>query len=208
MKKTFASSYNPETDSWLAGAAASVEKAIDAVVEEFIKHPYLHRVEHSFHVRVIEQLKQEPALNQRAVIAGEEIELIHKEWPEALGADGQRRGNFDIAILSPAQCAALPAPALSDYAEGLLPAPVVIEIGLNYGESHLENDIEKLIRSKPKHGYLLHLLRESACDERKLAELVANAAAAGYKTAYAQVTGSTASFKYLGAKGQGTAHRG
>jgi hypothetical protein len=38
----------------------------------------------------------------------------------------------------------------------------VIEIGLDYDAEHLANDAKKLINSKPRHGYLIHLVREFA----------------------------------------------
>ena len=67
-------------------------------------------------------------------------QLIHKEWPEArprkkpdLTAD-RRRGSFDLVVLAPSQ---LRRTALEQFRVGRIDAPIVIELGLNYGRQHL-----------------------------------------------------------------------
>jgi hypothetical protein len=102
---------------------------------------------------------------------GERTQLVHKEWPETLprpARDGSSapRGLFDLAVLAPQQVAAAD---LDQFTDGRIEAPLVIEVGLDYGLRHLEGDIGKLTNSQVPLPYLLHLsrvsLREAARDE-------------------------------------------
>lgn len=101
-------------------------------------------------------------LDTRIPIGGTGIvsQLVHKEWPETVGREKNRRGNFDLAVLSPKLLEMCP--SVRSCREGRLEAPIVIEIGLDYDAEHLANDAKKLINSKPRHGYLIHLVREFA----------------------------------------------
>ena len=154
--------YIPEEDSWLPQAKLLVEQSIDQLIQEFIEFPYLHRVEHSIHFQLFHILLTHEELAQRVPFGAElgVTQLIHKEWPESIARKGNRRGNFDLAVLSPQQlkgCTTTDA-----FRDGLLHVPIVIEMGLDYDAEHLAGDVIKLVNSKPKHGYLVHLVRERA----------------------------------------------
>jgi hypothetical protein len=88
---------------------------------------------------------------------------IHKEWPEVIPRPEKngRRGNFDLAILSPHQ---LRVCTLRDFSSGRIAPPIAIELGLNYDDGHLTKDAEKLLNSQIQHGYLVHLVREMPHD--------------------------------------------
>jgi hypothetical protein len=84
--------------------------------------------------------------------------------------------------------------------DGDPPAPIVIEIGLDYDAKHLKGDAEKLKNSKPKFGYLIHLVRNSRRNrdaERYFLEIEAKS---GIKTAYGLKTGSQTIFKRVNDK--------
>jgi hypothetical protein len=148
-------------NKWIKNAKEITECCIDALVKEFVKDPYMHRVEHSMHTRLYEILHSRPPFDQTFPLLGEMLsQHIHKEWPESEPRPGKkgRRGNFDMAILYPGQiCACKP----EYFSKGLLKPAVAIEIGLNYGLDHLLGDDEKLRNSKIEHGYLVHLVRLS-----------------------------------------------
>ena len=137
------------------------EVCIDELVLEFLGLPYLHRVEHSIHTRLYSILRNQPHFDRHFPLAkgGMLTQPIHKEWPETIPCPekANRRGNFDLAILSPGQ---LRTCTLDSFSNGR-PAPaVVIEMSLNYKEGHLTLDAEKLLNSRVLHGYLVHLVRE------------------------------------------------
>ena len=48
---------------------------------------------------------------------------------------------------------------LEQFTVGRIDAPIVIELGLGYGEEHLRHDLAKLTNSKVRHPYLVHLSR-------------------------------------------------
>ncbi len=190
--------YSPIEDRWLASARVAVEQSIDRLVEEFIQHPYLHRCEHSVHIRLCELLKSHEQLAAQVPLGfdGEVTQLIHKEWPETLSRSGKpKRGNFDIAILPPKLLAACPTTAV--FQSGRLPAPIVIEVGLNYSTQHFHDDAMKLLNSKPQHGYLVHLVRDRRRDGSAERLILSGQTRPGIKTAYAWVTSSRAAIKRL-----------
>lgn len=45
-------------DPWVADAVMAVEAAITKLVDEFRVHPFVHRVEHLWHVRLIQLLSE------------------------------------------------------------------------------------------------------------------------------------------------------
>lgn len=153
---------------WLAEAIAVVEEEIDLLVNDFMISPYLHRVEHSVHAQLFANLSGRDLFRSRHPIglSGQLTQLIHKEWPETLvdvASGSNRRGSFDLAILSPDQLARA---TLDDLTSGRIEAPIVIEMGLNYRHDHLSQDYLKLLANGARHGYLVHLSRGRGWDRQ------------------------------------------
>lgn len=151
--------------SWIERARRLTELSIDELLLEFLDMPYLHRVEHSVHTRLCAILGGHPHFDRHLSLAGglSLTQAIHKEWPETIPRPekNNRRGNFDIAILSPARISRANA---EEFCSGRIIAPIVIEMGLNYDEGHLAGDVEKLLNSKVEFGYVVHLLRDKKED--------------------------------------------
>jgi hypothetical protein len=154
----------PHGDRWVAEAVTAVEASITKLMDEFRVQPFIHRVEHSLHIRLVQLLGEWEHLRGWYPIGGSgfKMQLIHKEWPEArprkkpdLIAD-QRRGSFDLVVLAPCQ---LQRTVLEQFIVGCIDAPIVIELGLNYGKQHLTGDRQKLANSKVQHPYFVHLSR-------------------------------------------------
>lgn len=156
---------SPADDLWVQRAMQITEICINELVREFLDLPYLHRVEHSIHTRLHAILSVQPHFSRHFPIAHGSgmTQPIHKEWPESIprAEKGTRRGNFDLAILPPDL---LNGCNLKDFSEGRIAPPIVIEMGLNYGNGHLAGDAEKLLNSQVKHAYLVHLVREMPHD--------------------------------------------
>lgn len=136
-----------------------LETAIDSLVDNFAREPYIHRCEHSIHCELYNMLVVHRALQGLRHLGENEgwsTTLIHKEWPEtkARPEKNGRRGNFDLAILDPEE---ISKHSVKDFTAGLISPAFVVEMGLNYGLSHLQNDHEKLKNSGCKDGYLVHL---------------------------------------------------
>ena len=136
---------------WVEQAMRITEICIDDLVREFLELPYLHRVEHSIHTRLHAILSTQPHFARHFPLGEEGMvtQAIHKEWPESIARQEGRRGNFDLAILPPHL---LKRSSLEDFANGRVVPPIVIEMGMNYGDDHLAKDGEKLANSKVKHG--------------------------------------------------------
>lgn len=187
-------------DPWITKAAEITESCIHELLEEFLECPYLHRVEHSLHVRFYELLHSRPHLDrqcqpQRGLV----YQFIHKEWPEAKPRPekNNRRGNFDIAILSPGQFDSC---TPHDFSQGLLAPPIAVEMGLNYDMKHLLGDADKMINSEIKFGYLIHLVRDRDQVTRSKASAFIkdlNRATPTIKIAFGQVCGKEKFIKLL-----------
>jgi hypothetical protein len=70
-------------------------------------------------------------------------------------------------------------------------------MGLDYDAVHLAIDAKKLINSKPRHGYLIHLVRDYPKEqsaERIILELEAKT---GIRTAYGRITGWQKAYKLV-----------
>jgi hypothetical protein len=153
----------PINDAWVSDAVPLVEDAIGSLVDRFVSAPYLHRVEHSFHAELISELRKHDKLRACVEIgaSGLTTQLIHKEWPETVVRGGrgktvERRGLFDIVVLSPAQFEEV---TLEQFLQGRIEPPIVIEVGLDYGLKHIDGDIGKFLTSEVPHPYLIHLSR-------------------------------------------------
>jgi hypothetical protein len=155
----------PEAD-WLQDAAEAVDGAIDELVDSFLAEPYLHRVEHSLHLHLYELLTNRKVFSGSHPIGntGHRTQLIHKEWPETRPRpDKGGRGNFDFAILAPAQLAEA---RIDQFTGGHIEAAIIIEVGLNYDYEHLAGDHGKLVESKATAGYLVDVRRVGQQDRR------------------------------------------
>jgi hypothetical protein len=135
------------------------------LIDEFRAQPFIHRVEHSLHVRLMQLLSEWEHLRGWYPIndSGFKTQLIHKEWPETrprkkkpeLIVD-RRRGSFDVVVLAPSQ---LEKATLEQFTVGRIDAPIVVELGLGYWNDHLSGDREKLTNSQVQRPYLVHLSR-------------------------------------------------
>lgn len=155
----------PPDDEWVAEAVKAVEASITKLIDEFRAQPFIHRVEHSLHARLMQLLSEWEHLRGWYPIDDSDFktQLIHKEWPETrprkkgpeLIVD-RRRGSFDVVVLAPSQ---LEKATLEQFTVGRIDAPIVIELGLGYWNDHLSGDRDKLTNSRVQHPYLVHLSR-------------------------------------------------
>ncbi len=151
---------NEKDDKLINDLKPIIEKAlINYLNKEFLKNLYIHRVEHSFHFKIASIL--ENILKQHSECYHEKgYYLIQKEWPETIPRPNKdnRRGNFDLVILSPNTIFKnnmFPNHFLKGYIEPIF----VFEIGLDYKLNHFAGDLEKVLNSKPKQSYLIHIER-------------------------------------------------
>ena len=123
--------------------------------------------------------------------------MIQKEWPETIPreAKGNRRGTFDLVVLSPDLLATCD--GIDVFLAGRLAAPIVIEIGLDYDGRHAAHDTAKLIDNKPHHGYVVHLVRDLPRDLATEAILLGIEDQTGIRTAYGRVAGNNKTFKLV-----------
>jgi hypothetical protein len=182
----------------------AVEASITKLIDEFRVQPFIHRVEHSLHIRLVQLLGEWELLRGWYPIGGSgfKTQLIHKEWPEArprkkpdLSAD-RRRGSFDLVVLAPSQ---LQRTALEQFRFGRIDAPIVIELGLNYGREHLAGDRQKLANSAVQHPYLVHLSRMPSSQQGAIEEDIAGISGRP-KIAYVHhdLEGREVSYRHLG----------
>ena len=181
-------------DPWVVEAKASVDRVLIRVVDSFRQDPYRHRVEHSLHAELWSMLKQEPLLAGDHLLSDgrTRTQLVHKEWPETIPRarpDGNPgpRGLFDLAVLCPDQVRAAD---VSQLSFGRIAAPIVIEVGLNYGLEHLSDDANKLRNSQVCAPYLLHLSRVSDKDAAAVERLLCAIGDQSMRTAYVHLTPS------------------
>lgn len=150
-----------------------LEDAIDTLVDEFAREPYKHRCEHSIHCELYSMLSVHQSLQGLHRFKGDgehSTGLLHKEWPETKYRSGKRRGNFDLAILGPQE---ISQHTVREFRNGLVTPDFVVELGLNYKLTHLQEDHRKLKNSHCENGYLVHLLqphKRIPNDVRKLRE--------------------------------------
>lgn len=192
--------YFPDEDSWLPKAKDLVEQSIDRLVQEFLEQPYLHRVEHSIHAELFHIMMSHSELAQRVSLGSHsaKTQLVHKEWPESIARRGNRRGNFDLVVLTPDLLKGCP--SIRAFREGHLHAPIVIEMGLDYDAKHLAMDAKKLMNSKPKHGYLIHFVRELPREPVAEQIILGIEEKFGIKTAFAWTAGGRVAVKLVNEK--------
>jgi len=175
---------------WERAARSAIEQAIDQLILEFVRYPYLHRREHSIHCRLYELMSAHEALRGKLEFAHWVTQPIQKEWPEFIPRPGNRRGAFDLVVLSPEAARGFP---LVQFLEGRIRPSIVIEMGLDYPYSHLADDIHKLRNSAIADSYLVHLVRQHVTDnfdavERLLLECE-------FKSAYVRHMGTRVRYK-------------
>lgn len=181
---------------WLTGVIPLVERAIDGLVDDFVVHPYRHRVEHSLHLQLFRALVAYAELDALIQIGTSSFRtgLIHKEWPMP-AVDGDRRGLFDLVLLTPDQ---LVAASLDQFRQGRIVPPVAIELGLDYGHAHLAQDLAGLVESEVPYGYVVHFTRLTAAKGKAEVESLVDATHPNVKIAYAQVpAGGVVAIKHL-----------
>jgi len=151
--------YDVET-SWTYSVLPLIEAAIDHVVDEFLAVPYLHRVEHSLHMAIYKHLTAFPPLAGTMSIRDFKVGIVQKEWPASplKPTPGQKRGNFDLAILGPGEDTANSC-TFQGFRAGLIGTAAVIEVGLNYPLKHLQLDHDKMLNCAVGRGYLIHFCR-------------------------------------------------
>ncbi len=185
-------------DEWVQCAVQRVDRVISRIVAEFIADPLMHRVEHSLHARIWALLTADSMFREPVDIGktGRRTQLVHKEWPETIPEPDHHRGLFDLAVLSPRQ---LEQASVKQFRQGRLDAPIVIEVGLDYGFGHLHADQKKVIDSKVPAPYLLHLSRIGPRDEAGTEKLLC-APEGPVRTAYVHhASNGACAFKQLDA---------
>ncbi len=188
-----ASKADPDS-KWQARARAAVEQSIDQFVTEFAGKPYLHRVEHSVHCELFRILASHRILADACEAASYVTQPLHKEWPELIPRPekGNRRGNFDLCVLSPE---AIRSSSLDQFREGRIAPSIAIEMGLDYGMSHLAGDHHKFVNSGIENSYLVHLVRQDTGDDPdQVEEFITHCKV---KCAYARIVGGVRRIKLL-----------
>jgi hypothetical protein len=193
-----------EGDPWVADAVTAVEASITKLVHEFRVHPFAHRVEHSWHVRLVQLLSEREVLQDWYPLGegGFKSQLIHKEWPETYGEEledgtSKRRGSFDIAIVTPGQ---LRRASIDQFRPGRIAAPFVIELGLGYWDEHLLADHKKLRDSEIEHGYLVHLSRMPSARRTHTEKLINGMQDVGVVYVHHDIPNRRVSYKALDGK--------
>jgi hypothetical protein len=186
--------FDPLKDAWTLEAKWLVDHTLDQLVHEFVEFPFLHRVEHSLHARFFSMLSGQPHFARLFPLgnSGHQTQTIHKEWPETIPREARKHGNFDIAIVAPVQLAAS---SIEDFRRGRIPAPIVVEMGLDYDAAHLAADEEKLVNSAVQYPYLVHFLRTCVADE--LVSRILFQPSGYIRTVYAGIRSGTISYKLL-----------
>ena len=185
-------------DDWLRQAVSLVEQSLDRLLREFLSDPYAHRVEHSIHARLFTILTAHTHLRRVDPVLRRPFLFLSRCIRSGLKQSrGRKRGavNFDLAVLSPS---ALANANTDNFRKGRIVAPIVIEIGLDYGAAHLADDQDKLLHSKVRHGYLLHLTRVGR-DNARVNQIIQDPGGDGtIKTAFARIAGSQKFVKSVG----------
>jgi hypothetical protein len=190
-------------ERWADSIVSKVDLAVNSLVDDFIKHPYRHRVEHSLHCELYMKLAKFDEFNRLLDFGSFKTSTVHKEWPETIlrPSKGNRRGNFDLAILSPKTIDSDPID-IFHFRLGLIQPAVVIEFGLDYGLGHLTGDVEKLQNSKVKHGYLVHFARPEGEPQDEVdgcvLEIIEKEKVGGPKIAYVNISINEIRFRKIG----------
>lgn len=180
--------------NWKNKAKLEINASIDRLIREFIENPFLHRVERSIHCELFSILKERRLFSGTHSMLGAKTQLIHKEWPEHIPRPekGNRRGNFDLCVLSPDSISQSP---LTEFRKGKIKPDFAIEVGLDYDLKHLKNDSSKLLNSQIESGYLIHLVRHGVNDNFQAVEKYI--LGCKWNTSYARITKSGGYVKFI-----------
>jgi len=182
--------------AWHKEARCVVENAINQLALQFVRFPYMHRVEHSLHCELFRILTSNRLLGQCYRIGNWNTQPVHKEWPEYVPRPekGNRRGNFDLAVLTPED---LREASLEDFRDGRIRPAIAIEIGLDYDLKHLLADSAKLKNSGIADSYLVHLVRQEFSGDFNAVESFVTQSK--LKLAFVRHLGNRAMVKRIGA---------
>ena len=142
---------------WSDDKKCIVESQINRCVLDFMRQPYLHRVEHSLHIEMCRRLAERQELLEQFIrFDDRSASIVQKEWPETVTRPekADRRGSFDISILAPTSEI-----TRGHFIGGYIRPAFVIEVCLNYGKDHFIGDFDKLRNSHIRWGYLAHFAR-------------------------------------------------
>jgi hypothetical protein len=188
------------TGQWLEDAVGAAEESIEQLVTDFRRHPFEHRVEHSFHIQLWNLLNGHETLRRQVKLVDWPYmtQLIHKEWPSdrkinLSGKGNETRQRYDIAILDPEVLAAT---KMGDFVNGVPSAAIVIELGLDYSLKHLKQDFEKLELNEARHAYVVHFSRKPTRQASKVEELIEEKASGKIRTAYVHLDVKHDAFKF------------
>ena len=160
---------------WVAEAVECVEDALRKLTEGFKTDPYEHRVEHSLHVKLYDLLMDHDHLSGWCPIGDGKFRtrLVQKEWPGqkriAIRGTRESRQTFDLGVLAPDMVRGM---TPDEFANGRRDPVIAIELGLDYGLSHVAGDLEKLTANKIAHRYVVHFSRKRTRDARTVEELL------------------------------------
>jgi hypothetical protein len=136
-----------------------IRETIIAFCLEFIQNPYLCYTEHGQHAQFYSMLFNALSDQQRYITwQDKKVCVLQKEYPTAGKLGKPQRQHWDIAVLkNPPESMAIK--SSYDY----LKLFAAIEFGMNEGEEHLIDDIERLCHSEAnlEHRFVVHLYRLS-----------------------------------------------
>lgn len=138
-----------------------VRQAVIDFAYQFIKSPYLCYTEHGLHALFYSQLFNNIPPEKRFVQwQGEKVCVVQKEYPTFGNLGKPKRQHWDVAVIKdPAECR----PGVLHHLYDYLSLVAVVEFGLNVGESHLIDDIERLTHadSNVENRFIVNLYRLS-----------------------------------------------
>jgi hypothetical protein len=137
-----------------------VRRALEFFCREFVEQPYLCYTEHGLHARFYCLLWRRLPKEKRYVHLGQkDIAVLQKEYPTAKPLGKSKRQHWDVSVIKPLTSSDSGKTLKYDF----LPLECVMEFGLNSGEEHLKDDIDRLCHpdSNVQNGIIVHLYRLS-----------------------------------------------
>ena len=140
-------------------AADLTEKTLAEFCKEFIRDPYLCYTEHGLHALFFARLYNAfPEECRYFDFEGRKVCVIQKEYPTHHHLGRSRRQHWDISVIK----TPIPEPVCKPAYDHFHLAAVV-EFGMNCGQGHLLDDIERLTHPEANlyRPFLVHLDRFS-----------------------------------------------